>query len=306
MTTDESHSPYNSRNRVITENEIKKILRKYGVKKQITSTAIFERAFVHKSYTYKEISADQPPPKPGGRNIALRHKSNERLEFLGDGVLELATKYYLYRRFPDADEGFMTEKKIALVKNEHIGHLAKCIGLDKWYIMSKSAEEKNNRSNLKKLGCLFEAWLGALFLDYASGSGEEGFAAAKTFVESVYEQHVDWEKLITTDDNYKNILQVKLQKTFKTTPDYVEVSHSKDIGYEMAVYLALGKPIYKWDLKSARRFVDFGSLSAIQRSFYEHGTILVHLSQSRHRIKKKAEQHACLLALRLIGDEPGS
>ena len=46
------------------------------------------------------------------------------LEFVGDGVLELITKYYLYRRFPKANEGFMTEKKIAIVKNESIGKLA--------------------------------------------------------------------------------------------------------------------------------------------------------------------------------------
>jgi ribonuclease-3 len=72
----------------------------------------------------------------------LHTKSNERLEFLGDGVLELITKYYLYRRFPKENEGFMTEKKIALVKNEAIGKLALEMGLHKYYIISKHAEEK--------------------------------------------------------------------------------------------------------------------------------------------------------------------
>ena len=65
--------------------------------------------------------------------LSLKTKSNERLEFLGDGVLECITKYYLYRRFPKENEGFMTEKKIALVKNEHIGRLAYEMGLHKWY-----------------------------------------------------------------------------------------------------------------------------------------------------------------------------
>jgi len=98
--------------------------------------------------------------------LELSTKSNERLEFLGDGVLECITKYYLYRRFPKENEGFMTEKKIALVKNESIGKLALEMGLHKWYIISKHAEEKKTRTNLKKLGCLFEAFLGALFLDF--------------------------------------------------------------------------------------------------------------------------------------------
>ena len=98
--------------------------------------------------------------------MTLKTKSNERLEFLGDGILEAITKYYLYRRFPKENEGFMTEKKIALVKNESIGKMAYEMGLNKWYIMSANAEEKKTRTNLKKLGCLFEAFLGALFLDY--------------------------------------------------------------------------------------------------------------------------------------------
>ena len=56
--------------------------------------------------------------------MPLKSKSNERLEFLGDGILELVAKYYLYRRFPKENEGFMTEKKIAIVKNEAIGKIA--------------------------------------------------------------------------------------------------------------------------------------------------------------------------------------
>ena len=93
-------------------------------------------------------------------------KSNERLEFLGDGILEAIVKYYLYRRFPKENEGFMTEKKIALVKNEAIGRLAYEMRLNKWLVISRHAEEKKTRTNLKKLGCLFEAFLGALFLDH--------------------------------------------------------------------------------------------------------------------------------------------
>ena len=82
------------------------------------------------------------------------------------GVLECITKYYLYRRFPKENEGFMTEKKIALVKNESIGKMAYDMRLNNWLIISKHAEEKNIRTNLKKLGCLFESFLGALFLDF--------------------------------------------------------------------------------------------------------------------------------------------
>ena len=96
----------------------------------------------------------------------------------------------------------MTEKKIALVKNESIGKMVYEMGLNKWYIMSKNAEEKKTRTNLKKLGCLFEAFLGALFLDFnkitINDEGEwfknvfvtgPGFQIAQIFLENIFEEH---------------------------------------------------------------------------------------------------------------------
>ena len=156
----------------------------------------------------------------------------------------------------------MTEKKIALVKNEAIGKFALEMGLQKYYIISKHAEEKKTRTNLKKLGCLFESFIGALFLDFnkIEVSDDEGwfknvfvtgpgFQMAQIFVEGVFEKHVDWVKLIQDDDNYKNILQVKIQKEFKDTPHYIEINHNDDTGYEMGVYLCLGQKIHQVDKK---------------------------------------------------------
>ena len=163
-------NPFNFKNKEITESEVCDILKKYGVPDKVHNLNLYKRAFVHKSYCKRPAVENEENgviiEKRPNDCMTLKTKSNERLEFLGDGVLECITKYYLYRRFPKANEGFMTEKKIALVKNEHIGRLAYEMGLNKWYIISKNAEEKKTRTNLKKLGCLFEAFLGALFLDF--------------------------------------------------------------------------------------------------------------------------------------------
>ena len=156
-------NPYNSNNVEITLNQVQSILTKYGVPGKVHNMSLYKRAFVHKSYTKRpqlynlqeKITITEQPIDC----LPLHTKSNERLEFLGDGVLECITKYYLYRRFPKENEGFMTEKKIALVKNEAIGKLALEMGLHKYYIISKHAEEKKTRTNLKKLGCLFESFL---------------------------------------------------------------------------------------------------------------------------------------------------
>jgi dsRNA-specific ribonuclease len=309
--------PFNPENREITLNEVQSILKTYGVTAKVNNLDLYKRAFIHKSYTKRPVIENTDAnitivDKPADC-MALKTKSNERLEFIGDGVLELITKYNLYRRFPKADEGFMTEKKIALVKNEHIGRLAYDMKLNKWLIMSRHAEEKKTRTNLKKLGCLFEAFLGALFLDFnkidvADEDGwfknifhcGPGFQMSQLFVESIFDKHVDFVKLVSTDDNYKNILQVKIQKEFKTTPDYLEISHDIDSGYEMGVYICLNQEIHTVNIADAKEFSDYGSFNKITEISESGEQLFVFLSSATHKIKKKAEQIACQKALDII------
>jgi len=298
-------------------NQVQFILTKYGIPGKVNNLNLYKRAFVHKSYTKRpqlynlqeNITITEQPIDC----LPLHTKSNERLEFLGDGVLECITKYYLYRRFPKENEGFMTEKKIALVKNESIGKLALEMGLHKYYIISKHAEEKKTRTNLKKLGCLFESFLGALFLDFnkIEIKDEEGwfqntfvtgpgFQMAQIFIESIFEKHVDWMKLIQDDDNYKNILQVKIQKEFKDTPHYLEINHDDENGYEMGVYLCLGQKIHEVDQKNAINFKSIGSFENIQKIMDNDEKIFVYLGKGIHKIKRKAEQMACEETLKMF------
>jgi len=302
--------PYNPNNKDITAEEVKRLLVQYDLPPRIENIVLWQRAFIHSSYTKRPALSNAREnitivDRPSDC-MALRTKSNERLEFVGDGVLECITKYYMYRRFPKADEGFMTEKKIALVKNEHIGKLAYEMGLHKWYIISKHAEEKKTRTNLKKLGCLFESFLGALFLDFNKikvnddeGWFEEmfvtgpGFQMAQKFVENVFERHVNWTELIQTDDNYKNILQVMIQKAFKTTPHYIELDRTLESGYSMGVYLCLGQPIHAVAVESALALNTFKTLVAIEEYYETEGKAFVFLGKADHKIKRKAEQMAC-------------
>jgi dsRNA-specific ribonuclease len=310
-------NPYNSNNIEITLDDIQYILNKYGVPTRVDNVTLYQRAFVHRSYVkrpYLENVEQNIKIAEKPKNcLPLRQKSNERLEFLGDGVLECITKYYLYKRFSKENEGFMTEKKIALVKNEAIGKLAYEIGLNKWFIISKHAEEKKTRTNLKKLGCLFEAFLGALFLDFNKIDIKDddewfknvfttgpGFQVAQIFVENIYEKHIDWFTLINNDDNYKNILQVKIQKEFKVTPEYLEISYSLDDGYEMGVYICLGQNIHETSIKDAIDYSKFGSFENIKNELNKTGKLLIFLAHSKHKIKKKAEQDACDKALKII------
>jgi dsRNA-specific ribonuclease len=329
--------PYNPLNTEVSLKFLSDILKKYGVPDTVHNINLYKRAFVHKSYCKR--------PKLDNKNnnitivvkpndcISLKTKSNERLEFLGDGVLECVTKYYLYRRFPKENEGFMTEKKIALVKNETIGRMAYEMGLNKHYILSKNAEEKKTRTNLKKLGCLFEAFLGALFLDFNKISIHDddkwfnnvfvtgpGFQIAQIFIENIFEKHINWLELVNNNDNYKNQLQVQLQQAFKVTPIYKEINCWDDEhGYHMGVYLAVNYKTHEFkhtdnNVMGLEQFFKMNNiektddtiievLKEYYNSLIENDTkpsFIIFLSESKHKIKKKAEQAACKLAYETI------
>jgi len=304
--------PYNPLNREITKSEVEQILRKYGIDLQITNFNLYKRAFIHRSYLRKpHVENEQNnitiAEKPANC-LALNTKSNERLEFVGDGVLECITKFYLYRRFPKEQEGFMTEKKIALVKNEAIGKLALEIGLHKWFIMSKHTEAKQTRTNLKKLGCLFESFIGAMFLDFNKLQVNDpvflsgpGFQMVQIFVENVFEKHVDWMNLIQNDDNYKNILQVRIQKEFKVTPHYMECKeHNSDIGFHMGVYLCLGQPVFGLTHFDSVPIKKFRSFAEIHQHMSLNSRVFLFMGEGKHKIKKKAEQIACDEAIKQL------
>jgi dsRNA-specific ribonuclease len=320
-------NPYNPLNTEIKLNEVQSILTKYGLPNKVHNLELYKRAFVHRSYTkrpsFENVAQNITIMDRPNDCMHLRTKSNERLEFLGDGILEAVTKYYLYRRFPKENEGFMTEKKIAIVKNEAIGKIALEMGLYKWLIISRNAEEKKIRTNLKKLGCLFEAFIGALFLDFNKiiVNDEEGwfqdffvtgpgFQMAQKFIENVFETHIDWIELIRNDDNYKNILQVKIQKEFKVTPHYLEISHDPDEGYVMGVYLCLGQYIYNMKHNNSIHINYFihKKETNLFKEIHDYltlndGKIFLFLGEGKHKIKRKAEQIACNEALQYLQNE---
>ncbi len=308
--------PFNPQNKEITLNDVQCILKSYGLPPNVNNLNLYKRAFVHTSYVKKPMTENLNNnitivTKPDNC-LPLKSKSNERLEFLGDGILEAIVKFYLYRRFPKENEGFMTEKKIALVKNEAIGRLAYLMKFHQWVLISKHAEEKQIRTNVKKLGCLFEAFLGAVFLDFNKMEIKDddnlfkslfvtgpGFQMAQIFIENIFDKFVDWDEIINNDNNYKNIFQVIIQKQFKITPDYLEIYNDSNEGYTMGVYIAIGAPIYSFDKTTAVDFIKFGTFAKLNE-YAEQKKLLVFMGKGTHKTKKKAEQIACENAIKQV------
>jgi dsRNA-specific ribonuclease len=305
-------NPYNPLNVEVSENDIKEILKKYGLPPIIHNFNLYKRAFVHISYLRKpdyENSSQNITIAPKPDNcLPLKTKSFERLEYLGDGVLEFSAKKYLYTRFPKEEPEFMTEKKILLVNNESIGKIAQEMGLHKWLILSKNAEEKNIRTSHKKLGCLFEAFVAAIKNDmdketvtYNDEIIPLGYHYAEKFVRNIFETHVDWAVLLSTNNNYKNIVQKKIQKEYKVTPIYHIIEYTKETGFKTGVYLSLGfgpdEPINfnKAITLNVNLDSDKKTINSEINKYLENngGKILILLGAGTHPKKKKAEQIAC-------------
>lgn len=140
-------------------------------------------------------------------------QSNERLEFLGDAVLELAVTLYLYEQHPDEDEGKLTVYRSALVRTETLASMARELGLDQQMFLSKGEEIGGGRNNDSLLADLMEAVIGALYLD-------QGFETVQKFLaEHLYPRFSQ----ILEDKSYKDQkskLQELVQSQGLPTPSY--------------------------------------------------------------------------------------
>ena len=159
--------------------------------------------------------------------------SNERSEFLGDSILSVITAEFLYNRFPDADEGFLTRTRAALVCEDTLAQFANSISLGDYMLFGKGeAVASGGRHRKSTIADAFEALIAAIYLD-------GGMQSAKNFVLPFIESNVDKVIKIGTED-YKSRLQRIVQQTPEESLSYTLVEesgppHDRVFGYE--VYL---------------------------------------------------------------------
>ena len=169
--------------------------------------------------------------------LPLQEESNERLETLGDSVLGLATVHYLYERFSDQNEGFLTKMKAKLVNGKMLAYLAEKVGLHKYVIISKQIEDNNGRLNFRILEDAFEAFLGAMYLDFQHVQSKSkslinfdgyGYQITKEWIINVFEEHIDFTELIQQNQNFKDKLMKYMQHNFQSIPKFFEISVETD------------------------------------------------------------------------------
>jgi ribonuclease-3 len=143
--------------------------------------------------------------------------SNERLEFLGDAVLGLATAEYLYLRYPDEDEGYLTRLRAKLVNARALASRAEALGLGDLVMLSDNMKQARGGSNTNILSDAMEALIGAVYLD-------QGADAARRFVSSRLLEPLDIDSLAQREDNHKSLLLEYAQERGWPQPRYEVVS----------------------------------------------------------------------------------
>jgi ribonuclease-3 len=192
--------------------------------------SLLEQAFVHLSYL--------------NENPGFARPSNERLEFLGDAILNFIVTEKLYEEFPQLPEGEMTEIRAALVCRDTLAELASSLKLGDWLLLGRGEEANGGRAKESNLANAIEALIGALYLD-------QGIAKARRFILRQLKRELEKIKAGKIPPNYKALVQELIQGQKKPTPVYrlVEATgpdHSKQFTAEILVEgEALGKGVGK-------------------------------------------------------------
>ena len=225
-------NPYNLNNAFVTNKDIVNIMKSLNIDDfTITNLSHYKTAFIHKSYC--KLSEYEEYEYPGIEYMELQDNSYEKMEFLGDAILGSVVCSYIYERFckiHNQNEGFLTKLKIRLVCGENLCELSKNIGFQKHLIISKHIEEKcSGRDNSNILEDVFEAFIGALYLD-------NDYKVAENFIIKVIEKYVDFTEILLKDNNYKDQISRYFQQNFSLYPTYKTEKLTDDKGFKTIIY----------------------------------------------------------------------
>jgi len=199
---------------------IEELGKKLGI--EFNDIDLLQQALTHRSYLNEH------------RSYKLDH--NERLEFLGDAVLELVVTEHLYKNFPDHAEGEMTNWRAALVNGEMLAKISKRLGVEEYLLMSRGESKDTGRARQYLLANAFESIVGAIYLDQKEG----GYGASKDFIEK--NVIVELAEIIKNKSylDPKSRFQEESQERVGITPSYRVISESgpdHDKKFVVGVYL---------------------------------------------------------------------
>jgi len=226
--------PYNTFNTLLNTSDIQHFFKEHNIVYVPKNINLYRNAFVHKSYCImKNDNFNTGNERCPSDCLPLQEMSYERLEFLGDAILGMIVANYLYIRYPDQPEGFLSKMRTKLVNGKMLGYLAEQIGFPKFAILSKQVETTNGRNNFKIMEDIFEAFIGAIYID----SGD--LAIVQEWIINVYEKYLDFAELIQQRTNFKDTLVRYMQYNLQDIPRFFEIS----------VYTRDNRKVFKYCVK---------------------------------------------------------
>lgn len=179
---------------------------------------LLQQSFIHRSYINEQHGTE------------LQH--NERLEFLGDAVLELVITDFLYHKYPETAEGKLTAYRSSLVRTESISSAARDLGMNDLLLLSKGESRDQGKARDYILANTFESFVGAVYLDL-------GYTAALEIIKKTLFENI--ESIIAEGSwrDAKSFVQEKAQEIYSETPRYEEISAEgpdHDKHFIMAIY----------------------------------------------------------------------
>lgn len=191
---------------------------------KFTDKALLQRALTHRSYL------NEDPDYP--------FEDNERLEFLGDAVLDFVTAEYLYHHYPEMPEGRLTNLRSALVRTERLAQFANNLSIGDYILLGRGEADSGGRKRMAILCDAFEALIGALYLD-------NGLEVATQFIHQIIAPALDEILLNNSDRDPKSLLQELAQSSHHITPTYRTVQEAgPDHAKEFTVEALIGDKIY--------------------------------------------------------------
>ncbi len=185
---------------------------------------LLRTALTHRSYLNEVAQADTA--------------DNERLEFLGDALVDFVAADHLYRHLPEAREGTLTTLRAALVRESALAGFARAIGLGGYLRLGRGEEASGGRTRPTLLCDAFEALVGAIYLDH-------GLAMVERFVVHFIEPELEAVLARAGDRDAKSLFQELAQRAWQTTPRYVTVSASgPDHAKSFVVQVLVGDTVW--------------------------------------------------------------
>ena len=199
--------------------DIKEFEKKLGV--SFNDMSVLQHAFIHRSYINEH------------KEKGLKH--NERLEFLGDAVLELVVTDFLFKKYPNKTEGELTAYRASLVNTVSLSEASTRLGINEYLLLSKGEAKDTGRARQYILANTFEAIVGALYVD-------QGYAAAEKFIGDTLYDLID--EIISKRlwQDAKSHFQEKAQEHVGVTPRYELIEETgPDHDREFVIGVYIGK-----------------------------------------------------------------